>query len=215
MQVAQHRYWPWIVGVGLSSSLVGWWDLIALTSNASVIPIIEWVKLGGGIQAEIFGTQPWRLVTASMHHATFGHLITNAILLASITILTGPLIGCQRLISSFLTSGWVATAISMGMTDTWLVGASGGIHGILGTAVIMIGRQKHKHAVLIAVVVALLALVLGQMGQGFNPAHLLGFSAGALFGIISRIQWVVMVVFKLALGVYSLGVCLFLYNALS
>ncbi|MEE2789895.1 MAG: rhomboid family intramembrane serine protease [Myxococcota bacterium] len=158
--------------------LVSWWCFCILFSGVEPLNPIEWVRFGGGVQRALFWVEPWRVFTACFHHATLSHLLINVFLLSTITFLTATFLGHRTILLGFLLSSWTATAVTLSMTDAWLVGASGGIHGLLGLTAHRLTRTKDPKKIFGALILATVAVALGLFEKASLFSHLVGFGTG-------------------------------------
>lgn len=137
----------------------------------------------------------WRLFTALFLHGGFAHLGFN---LFALYVLGPPLersIGTVRFVVCYLISGLASGAGVMGLTliglvrPAQLVGASGGIMGIVGALAGFLMRHRHApHArqrlANIVMIVAIQIVFDLSTPQISMSAHLCGLVAGFLLGLV-------------------------------
>ncbi len=130
-------------------------------------------------------TQPWRLVTVTLVHASPWHIALNMLALWALGRSLEPLLGRWRFLALYLLSavgGSVLTALLA--PTTWVVGASGAVWGLLG-AMFVIGRHIGANVTAIAVLLGLNLLITFLPGSGIAwQAHIGGGLVGALVGFI-------------------------------
>ncbi|MBV9419937.1 MAG: rhomboid family intramembrane serine protease [Alphaproteobacteria bacterium] len=92
----------------------------------------------GAIQGDLIFQQGewWRLFTAPMLHASWGHLIGNAVVLGIVGFMLEPLIGPRWFAGLYAIGGLGGALVSIILNDQTIpaVGASGAIMGVLGAA---------------------------------------------------------------------------------
>lgn len=135
----------------------------------------------------------WRLVTSMFLHGGLAHLFLNGWALYQLGSLFESWLGSTRLVVTWFVSGIAGSLASILFTQSLSVGASGAIFGVLGALIAFLLRRRD----------ALNAGAKGLLGQlvlwaginvvfGFsvpridNAAHLGGFAAGFLLGLILR-----------------------------
>jgi membrane associated rhomboid family serine protease len=100
--------------------------------------------------AQLAYVQPWRLLTTLVHASIF-HIAFNMLALWALGRSLEPLLGRWRFLALYLLSalgGSVLTALLA--PNTWVVGASGAVWGLLG-AMFVIGRHLGANVTAIAV----------------------------------------------------------------
>jgi rhomboid protease GluP len=152
----------------------------------------DWFQIGA-LTASVSGDEAWRVVTALTLHADIGHLLGNLAFGSLFGFFAAQLIGAGSAWLSILLAGalgnWVDSALmSEGRTT---IGASTAVFATLGMVAAFAWKQHtsgalrwaHRWAPLIAAV-ALLAFT-GSGGERTDVlAHLTGFAAGALIGLL-------------------------------
>lgn len=128
----------------------------------------------------------WRLVTNGFLHASFLHILLNMVFLWFIGRSLEPAIGTPRFLVAY---GASLLAGSLGVVvlepHAAAVGASGAIFGLLGTLIVEARRRGIDLWASGLIQVALINLVFTFVGANIaRGAHLFGFAAGILVGVI-------------------------------
>ncbi|MFA9276659.1 MAG: rhomboid family intramembrane serine protease [Rhodoluna sp.] len=162
--------------------------------------------------------EPWRMITSVFTHSTgfVFHILLNMYTLWIFGQMLERMLGKARFITLYLASG---LAGSLGVMfwaphDTFVVGASGAIFGLMG-AYLVIQRKLGGETTQLLVLVGI-NLVIGFLpGMSVSwQAHLGGLLGGALLGFIF-VQTRKYTQKKLQLGLVSLTVLAFVALALS
>ena len=154
---------------------------------------IDWLEAGALLPDERSAGQAWRVITALTLHADVGHLVGNLAFGGLFGFFAAQLIGPGAAWLSILLAGalgnWVDTLLMRAQQTT--IGASTAVFATLGMVATYAllrhttgaPRWAHRWAPLV-VAVALLAFT-GAGGERTDVvAHLTGFGAGALVGLI-------------------------------
>jgi rhomboid protease GluP len=128
------------------------------------------------------------------------HLLINCYSTVILGRIVEPIYGRLTLLATFVACAFAASAASvlastlgLPLSDPIFVGASGGLMGLLGLLFTMGRVQRHElpagltHALRRGVMVSLfMTIVIGFTFSGYidNYAHLGGFAAGALIGLV-------------------------------
>ncbi len=195
---ANLRYGVWIV-VNPDKGKARW-RILALMALWAIIFVVEkqvWNTAGHGLgviaAAGLVKTavlaEPWRLVSGTLLHSSFIHLLCNAMVLFSLGILLARVTHYRLVIPV-----WLAGAIGGSLFSWWWLpnpslGASGGVMALLGCLVAFAWCQR---AFLPPVFLRDLLRNLGMMvGIGLlaweiidNAAHAGGLLAGLLIGLL-------------------------------
>lgn len=155
-------------------------DSAALVSVGSIIP--------GTLQNHDY----WRLLAAMFIHIGVLHLVLNLWALFQLGYVFEMMFGSVRFALTYFASGLIASISSAYFAHGISAGASGAIFGILGALIFAIRRSpvwRHqpwtKNLVRQLVGWAALNVVIGFSMPGIdNAAHLGGFAAGLLLGLI-------------------------------
>lgn len=188
--------WGLVAGlavVHLASGMSGWGRLSA--AEALVFSRPSWLRVAaGGQTAELVdGGQPWRLVTSVWLHADLLHILLNAMALLALGRILEPWLGASRLIGWFALGGVAGSLGShlagVGQSD----GASGGAFALLGVALALGVRWRHRFDPIdarlmgpwlwsLTVVNVALSFVVPQIDV---IAHLSGLLVGLLVGAVT------------------------------
>jgi membrane associated rhomboid family serine protease len=156
------------------------------------------------IMEGVYHLQVWRVVTCQFLHAGPGHLFFNMLWLYYLGVMLEARLGRRRFISLYLVSGsagplafmllWRMQVLSDVSTWTYLVGASGGIFGVMAAAArVAPGTMIRlwlppvsltlRMLTLILVGLAVLTIWTGGWNAGGEAAHVAGAVTGyALMG---------------------------------
>lgn len=150
-------------------------------------------RVGGMKTSRVDKGELWRLVSAVFLHTGLLHLILNLIGLFLVGRLIEAIFGKVRMFFIFLVSGVLGAACSWLVMRTPLsVGASGGIYGLLGAALVFVlrhgdelpddVRQHLRKQLLLAIALNLpIGFVLPIIDQA---AHIGGLLGGGLLGAV-------------------------------
>jgi rhomboid protease GluP len=137
--------------------------------------------------------QYWRLVTSMFLHGGLLHLALNGWALYQLGGLFEIWLGSVRLLAVFLLSGIAGSIASVLWTVGPSVGASGAIFGLLGALIAFLLRRHQaltpgaKSLLMQLVMWAAINVFFGFNTPGIdNAAHLGGFAAGLLVGLVLR-----------------------------
>lgn len=147
------------------------------------------------------GSDWWRMIAAAFLHFGPIHLVMNLLGLLILGLRLERIWGSGLLLVTYLVSavGSIAFASLLIEDDNMLVGASGGVMGLLGGLLVqalfdMIRHRSQPHA---RYFLTLLAIVLIQMSFDINTpevsseAHLLGMVIGFCCGLLWNTVWAV------------------------
>jgi membrane associated rhomboid family serine protease len=144
----------------------------------------------GICDARVFHGELWRLVTNLFLHAGFGHIFGNMIVMVPLVALMRSWTKGSWWLAIFIVTGICGSLLQLTFhTHEGLVGASGGIAGLGGAAVVCGWRliaSGRKMAVAAPVLVVLVVLIYLQFVSGLSGqathiaqlAHLGGFLSG-------------------------------------
>jgi rhomboid protease GluP len=135
----------------------------------------------------------WRLVTSMFLHIGIAHLLLNGWALFQIGAIVETWMGSTRLLIVYFVSGVAGSLASILFTRSLSAGASGAIFGLLGVLISFLLRRRDmltpgaKSLLGQLVMWAGINVVFGFINPGIdNSAHLGGFAAGLLLGLILR-----------------------------
>ena len=164
---------PAPVTLGLVSLNVAIWILqiipgLGVTDKLAFVPVSVFVE-------------PWRMITAGFAHSesNFLHLALNMYSLYIFGAILEPMLGRLRFLSVWLISifGGSVAVMYLNTPDTWVIGASSGIFGLMAAYFVVlraIGDRSRGLVGLIAINLAFGFLMPGVSWQ----AHLGGLLAG-------------------------------------
>ena len=137
--------------------------------------------------------QYYRLLTSVFTHFGFAHLFGNMVILTALGARVENIVGRVNYVVLYLIAGLVASGASYincynNMTYDYAAGASGAIFGLLGIlcviAIFNKGRVKDLSLMNMIILFAM-TVADGFLSEGIdNVAHISGFIAGVLAGVI-------------------------------
>ena len=172
-----------------------------------------YLAVGGIAFGDPAGSDWWRfLSTALLHVPGFFnsgggassylsiHLLVNCYSMVILGRVIEPIYGRITMLATFIATAFAASGVSvlastlnLPFSDSIFLGASGGLMGLLGLLFTMGRVQRHDlpagltHALRRGVLISLfMTVILGFTFSGYidNYAHLGGFAAGALIGLV-------------------------------
>ncbi len=152
------------------------------------------------------GKNLWTIVTSMFIHANLFHLFANMVSLLFLGSFLERIIGRKRFAFIYFISGIVAglffiffSLLIKNEFNSYAVGASGAIFGIIGTIVVLTPKLKvfvfpipFPIPLFIASLIALFGLWIVSIFAGLpigNTAHLGGFVSGLIYGFYLRIKY--------------------------
>ena len=146
----------------------------------------------------IEGQQYWRLFTSIFLHAGVSHLGSNLLVQVLMGNAVERNLGAVRYVILYLFSGIAGNIVSVlydyaGGINTYSVGSSGAVFGVMGALIILILRGRKKLRSGSSLLVRAGFAVFYAVYSGFrnpytdNAAHLGGLAAGVLLGLILTI----------------------------
>lgn len=141
----------------------------------------------GAIALNLAELQPWRLLSAVFVHLSVLHLGMNLFALQSLGGGIEDKFGSARLVLVFGLCGiwgFVASRIWYGPVGPTTAGASGALFGMIGVEVGYLASRRDPHAKDVFVQNLIMGLALAFVMPVNNPAHLGGFVAGLVLGVI-------------------------------
>lgn len=137
----------------------------------------------------------WRLISAGLLHYTFSHLALNLLLL----LLLGPIVerraGMPWLFAVFLIASMASFLAILIKHQIWpaigvSLGASGGMFGLLGAALVLIsGRSAENRRVRAGLIVVLaLGLAYSVLPHVSMIGHVVGAATGAMAAFVSSLM---------------------------
>ena len=159
----------------------------ALTSEQSII------AAGALVRERVAQGEWWRLLSATVLHGNFEHIVGNAVSLYILGMATEHAYGTRSMLLIYLASGIAGSVLSAIMSPGPSVGASGAIFGLMGAVMVLFWRHHHalmvrdKRIGVVIAVWALLTIAAGLMTPMIdNAAHLGGMFGGMAVGWMMR-----------------------------
>ena len=187
-----HVPWFWrpsvATGLGLAACTLVFYDVTGSTEAGG-----PWQTRGVLLtEAVLARHELWRLVTAATLHADGAHALGNASFFVALAWAAGERLGSGLMLLTWLVTAVAGFGVSLLTSDASLtVGASGGLYGLLGAAAghALWGAALYHEPRRRRMQVAGAALMLLSF-TAFSPhanwhAHVGGFAAGALMGLVA------------------------------
>lgn len=161
-----------------------------LSFNLSQPSLLVLVLLGAKVNELIAAGEYWRLLTATLLHASLIHIFFNSFALYALGPETERIYGVRRFLALYWLSGLGGSLASYAFSPNPAVGASGAVFGLIGGLAVFyylnrqvlgqFGRSQLQGMLAIAGI----NLVIGLAAQGTidNWGHMGGFVGGALVG---------------------------------
>lgn len=155
--------------------------------------MVFWLVIAGAkVNALILGGEWWRLLAAGLLHGTFSHTVVNILGLMLVGWYVENSLGRRTLLVTFFLSTVSGGLLSVALSATPSVGASGGLFGILGAAMADGVRRYRTLPPVVRWYVVGLPSVIGLFSLGFgvvngtvdNYAHLGGLVTGVATGLL-------------------------------
>lgn len=167
---------------------LGLWGLIYLLQI--FVGVSESILGVGLVKQEVLSGEYWRLLTASFLHVSIVHLIFNGGALYVIGRFVTAIVGPWSFLFVFVFSCITGSIFSLYLLpEITLVGASGGILGLIGFALVMCIRFKPiiptnyiRNYIEYIILISLLGIGLYDVID--NAAHVGGFVGGAGIGFL-------------------------------
>lgn len=144
--------------------------------------------------AKVYAGELWRLVTPMFLHAGIFHLVLNLTALLLFAQRSANLFSTKRMLLAFFVTGVCASIASVLTNPAPMVGASGGIFGLVGlvTGYLVRYRRRLPRATSTALLKNLLLIVGFNLVYGFaafqidNAAHIGGLLAGLALALVLK-----------------------------
>lgn len=172
------------------------WTTLTLTAALVLVFVIElalaplsWrlMDVMGALDPTTGGQQPWRLFACSFLHGTWGHLVQNVVVLLLAGTLVEWMVGHWQLLTLWTVSVLAGSAATLAWSDSVLIGASGGVLGVLAAAVVLATRSASPFPVEVRLWLGVLlgAVLFTFTAQSFGPhtgtlCHVGGAVAGGV-----------------------------------
>jgi rhomboid protease GluP len=132
----------------------------------------------------VLNGEAWRLLTAIFIHANLLHIVGNMLFLLIFGLRAEKLFGLKEYLAVYFLSGLAGGLLTLLMgPDTWSIGASGAIFGMLGACTIY-ARRSIGQSIMYALLYSFFFLVI-NIGPDVNVlAHIGGLVTGLLIGYL-------------------------------
>jgi rhomboid protease GluP len=181
------RYWPpaTLTLIGVLVAVFVWQVAShALDTQAAL------VDAGALVRSRVLEGERWRMLSATMLHGGFDHLLGNCVALYILGLAGEHALGAWRLLVIYVASGLAGSLASILTGPGPSVGASGAICGLMGAVVLILYRYRRVYHVRdkeIAFVLggwAAYTIFMGAIDPRIdNWAHLGGLLGGAVVAL--------------------------------
>jgi len=152
----------------------------------------EAIIAAGALHREsVMDGQAWRLLSATVLHGGFEHLIGNIGMLYILGLGCEHAFGSARMGLLYLFSALAGSLASLMMTEGPSIGASGAVFGVAGGLIVGLYRQRHRYFIrdkrisIVLLIWAVWTVAIGFLMPGIdNWAHIGGFVGGAMVGAV-------------------------------
>ena len=184
------RKYPWITLGLLAINIIYFFVLESMGSTENTLFMLNH---GAAFHINIFENHEYyRLLTCMFMHFGFAHLLNNMIALLLLGNEAEKFYGKTKFFVIYMISGLFGSLISSlyyQYTNGLVIsaGASGAIYGIIGALIVKIVEDRRKNMTTFGKIgLVLILLVMAGKGSGNvdNIAHIGGFVAGMLSGIV-------------------------------
>jgi rhomboid protease GluP len=144
---------------------------------------------GAKINSQIQIGEWWRLLTAGFLHKDALHIFSNMYSLYMLWQLGQRFLDHYKIAAIYLVSIVGGSLISFLFSPSYSIGASGGVFGLFGLAVILAIKLKHNSLLTNLGQVLLINVVIGLIGSSYidNWAHLGGFVTGTVLSLLATL----------------------------
>jgi rhomboid protease GluP len=198
--VPAHRDWAVLLVVGgiLAGFLVPLSLLIAaaVTASEAFVDLTFVVMDLCVLDGRLWDGELWRLFTHTFVHFDFAHLFGNMLLLVPLMLWVRSITRSQWWLATYFTAAAAGGFLQIVTSpDALLLGASGGVAGLLGASLVACVRmiRSGRQPALAMIVLALCAFVLYEQVAGEiaaadptvgHMAHIGGLACGFLLGFL-------------------------------
>jgi rhomboid protease GluP len=162
--------------------------LVAITLVQFLVGMNHSIELSGLVKAETFEGQYWRLLTCTLMHVGFLHLVFNVGAIFALGQLLVAISSKYHFTLVFLVSALTGSLFSLFLTAETSVGASGGILGLIGFVFAMSFKLKsipqNIFKAMVLAIIFIAATGLSAVGMIDNYAHAGGLVAGIVLGML-------------------------------
>jgi rhomboid protease GluP len=176
-----------LVLVALAAIFVWQIQTGALASRESII------AAGALVRDRVIQGEWWRVLSATVLHGNFEHLIGNAISLYILGMASEHAYGTRAMLLVYIASGVAGSLLSIAMNPGPSVGASGAIFGLMGAVIVLFWKHRDKLLVrdkrigVVIAVWAIFTIITGWMVPMIdNAGHVGGLLGGAMIAAAMR-----------------------------
>jgi len=148
----------------------------------------ELLRWGGVQQFALAQGEWWRLFTSVFVHAGLMHVFSNVVVLCVVLWICDTLFGPYKPLMVFLVSGMGSAWITTCFSQSILVGASGGIMGLIASVLVVYAFYPAKRVSRVEKGLLLMilggTLLVGMFSGISNLAHVAGLGVGAVLGLL-------------------------------
>lgn len=173
--------------------------VILKSTGSAISPAVAWLDLPGGLG---FVSRPWTLLTYMFTQTDVWHCIFNMLWLYWFGMMLESVTSGKTVVKAYVAGGFAGAVVYVILTCVLngvnspgcLEGASAAVMGIVAMMackepdvklnLLLLGRIKIKWVALVTLII----FACGLMGAGLltNAAHIAGFAAGAVYGLLTR-----------------------------
>jgi rhomboid protease GluP len=188
-QPPQRRVYASIVLVWIIGSIYVLTVVLSGNFTQPSLPVL--VVLGAKVNDLIAAGQYWRLLTATLLHASLLHIFFNGFALYALGPETERIYGTRRFLALYWLAGLSGSIASYALSPAPAVGASGAIFGLIGGLGVFYYRNRQilgqfgRAQLRGMLAIAGINLLIGFAAQGTidNWGHMGGLVGGALAGL--------------------------------
>lgn len=185
----QRRISASIVLIGIIGSIYVISGLLSGNIGQPSLPVL--VLLGAKVNDLVAAGEYWRLLTATLLHASLIHIFFNGFALYALGPETERIYGTRRFLALYWLAGLAGSIASFALSPAPAVGASGAIFGLIGGLGVFYYRNRQilgqfgQAQLRGMLAIAGINLLIGFAAQGTidNWGHLGGLIGGALAGL--------------------------------
>ncbi|MGA3192756.1 MAG: rhomboid family intramembrane serine protease [Candidatus Bathyarchaeia archaeon] len=174
-------YMPTYTLIAVNVAVYGYTSIL----SGSINNTSDWVVSSyGQNNFLVLNGEAWRLLTAIFIHANLLHIVGNMLFLLIFGLRAEKLFDLKEYLSVYFLSGLAGGLLTLLMgPDTWSIGASGAIFGMLGACTIY-ARRSIGQSIMYALLYSFFFLVI-NIGPDVNVlAHIGGLVTGLLIGYL-------------------------------
>ena len=139
---------------------MGYWPPATLTIIGVLVAVFVWqiasgslhsnaglIEAGALVRSRVLAGEYWRMLSATLLHGGFDHLLGNCIALYILGLAGEHALGARRMLVIYVASGLAGSLASLLAGPGPSVGASGAICGLMGAVVLVLYRYRHVYRV--------------------------------------------------------------------